>query len=361
MLNLLTNFVAKSENYAPNRMSLFTSRHKSTTESNYTDIESQLKHCYALMSDFTFNFSLETLQTALNQILISELQILDYALVLRTENGHSHLISNNTRFSSTQNDFSARKFSSHTPIFVESILVSTLFGIDQSDTELYSNKSLIVPLRFQDQEIGVLFLTKSKQKSFLKSDQYFFNVFGSHLAAIIKNLLAFQEIRKQSITDSLTQIPNRRQFIERYDNEVERASRYSRPLSVLMIDIDYFKNYNDKFGHLAGDKVLKEIAKVLKDEIRIEDFLARFGGEEFVAILPETDRSQAFKVAEKLRILVETQFKDQSLDDSGKITISIGFSSFPSEIKNPENLLKEADAHLFEAKKNGRNLVFPQI
>src|SRR6202012_3789592 len=165
-----------------------------------------------------------------------------------------------------------------------------------------------------------------------------------------------EEIYRLTTVDGLTQIFNRRYFVETLEREIGRALRYRRDLSLIMFDIDRFKGVNDTFGHLAGDHVLKHLASVIKTRIRREDVLARYGGEEFAIVLPEIDHYNAMAFAEKIRKLVEQA--DFKLEDAMiPVTGPIGVASIRGEIEDALEFIKHADTHLFTAKENGRNRV----
>jgi diguanylate cyclase len=166
---------------------------------------------------------------------------------------------------------------------------------------------------------------------------------------------AIEEQRKKAMHDALTGLPNREAYDERLEQEVTRLKRYGNKLSLMVCDIDLFKRINDNYGHLAGDKVLKIIAKSLQVNIRDSDFIARFGGEEFVALMPETSKEEAKLVAEKLRQKIENSpfsFKKEPV----QITISFGISEFAQD-ETADEVFSRADKALYEAKDNGRNQV----
>jgi two-component system, cell cycle response regulator len=165
-----------------------------------------------------------------------------------------------------------------------------------------------------------------------------------------------EEIYRLTTIDGLTQIYNKRFFLETLEREIGRAQRYHRELSLLMFDLDSFKRVNDTYGHLAGDHVLKNLASTVHHRIRKEDVLARYGGEEFAVILPEADAHSAMKFAEKLRRLAErTTFRFEETEIS--ITISIGVATFAPEIADAQAFIKVADERLYAAKAAGRNQV----
>ncbi len=172
---------------------------------------------------------------------------------------------------------------------------------------------------------------------------------------------ANEKIRRLSITDPLTGCYNRGYLMEFLPSEIKRSIRYSHPLSVIMCDIDHFKDVNDTYGHQAGDMVLKEFVGIIKKQIRDgSDWIARYGGEEFLIVLPETDAYRAGTVAERIRRSIE-----ESLIDAGgekiRITASFGVAGFDpkkkKEVVTSDILIKKADQMLYEAKKEGRNRV----
>jgi diguanylate cyclase (GGDEF)-like protein len=178
--------------------------------------------------------------------------------------------------------------------------------------------------------------------------------FRDENAAINHQLLERnEELRRLSITDSLTGLYNRTQLPEVLARELARSQRHERRFSILMIDIDHFKRFNDAHGHQAGDELLRQFAEILKGSIRACDFAARFGGEEFLVLLTETDPEGAFRLAESLRGSAE------ALRPHGeaRFTISIGVASYPQNGDDVESLIRQADDALYDSKRMGRNLV----
>lgn len=165
-----------------------------------------------------------------------------------------------------------------------------------------------------------------------------------------------EEIYRLTTIDGLTQIFNRRYFVETLEREIGRALRYRRELSLIMFDVDRFKLVNDTHGHLAGDYVLKHLASVIRARIRREDVLARYGGEEFGIVLPEIDHYNAMQFAEKVRRLIEQadfRFEDVVIP----VTVSVGVASLRGEVEDVLEFVKVADENLFAAKEAGRNRV----
>ncbi len=165
-----------------------------------------------------------------------------------------------------------------------------------------------------------------------------------------------EEIYRLTTTDGLTQVYNKRYFLETLEREVSRCHRYGRLLCLVMMDIDHFKKINDSFGHLAGDHVLKRVASAARSKIRREDIFARYGGEEFALILPEIETKGAVATAEKVRKIIEKQhfsFEDQDIP----VTLSAGVASLGGSITDAQELIRVADVKLYEAKSSGRNRV----
>ncbi len=162
-----------------------------------------------------------------------------------------------------------------------------------------------------------------------------------------------------SSIDGLTELYNYRYFHQHLQMELEREKRYNRSLSLIMLDIDDFKNYNDQYGHPVGDLVLKNLASILKTATRGCDVICRHGGEEFAVILPETDKKEAAIVCERIRQSVEkTNMLDAEGNSIGNIRITIGLASFPVDANNKNKLIEQADKALYRGKESGKNCTF---
>ena len=206
--------------------------------------------------------------------------------------------------------------------------------------------------------VGVLNLYRDQPQSFTNQEINLLAKIAMQVGQVIDNILLYKKTRALSITDELTGIFNRRYFNQRYEQEFLRAARYQRPLSVIMIDIDHFKTFNDTHGHLLGDKILKSVVKILSGNLRKADILARFGGEEFVIVLPEINSQRGWKVAEKLRLAIEQhKFPKAESQPLGHLTVSLGLASYPEHTQQGPRLLAMADEALYEAKAGGRNQV----
>lgn len=170
-----------------------------------------------------------------------------------------------------------------------------------------------------------------------------------------------KEFEELSITDGLTGLFNHRHFYSRAEIEFERAKRYNEPFSLLMLDVDNFKHYNDKYGHPSGDKLLETIGSLIRTHTRSSDIACRYGGEEFAILLPETDKSHAVMAAEKIRRIIQShEFPHRKTQPLGDITVSIGVASYPADekgVKKISELIEKADNALYEAKNRGKNRV----
>jgi len=167
-----------------------------------------------------------------------------------------------------------------------------------------------------------------------------------------------KQLKETAVTDGLTGVANHKSFVERLAVEFNRVQRYGSGLSLMMIDIDTFKEINDTHGHVAGDAVLKMIASIIKGNVRQSDFAARYGGDEFALILPETSIEKAYKVGEKLRRRVESTPIGLNEKTAVRVTLSIGVASYLSSMRDPQDLVQKADEALYMAKKAGRNKTF---
>jgi len=171
-----------------------------------------------------------------------------------------------------------------------------------------------------------------------------------------KRALLYQKMEKLATTDGLTGLNNHRNFQDLLAKEIERSRRYKRPLSLLLLDIDHFKSFNDTYGHPVGDLVLKEIAVCIRKSIRVNDIPARYGGEEFVVIVPEETQPGALTVAERIRSTIEKHVI-VSLGRQLKVTVSIGCATYPAHASTQQTFIDNADKALYFSKENGRNRI----
>ena len=208
--------------------------------------------------------------------------------------------------------------------------------------------AVILPMVGRTRKVGVLWALFKGGRPFARDEIDLLKVISSQAAVAVENALLKEHIERLAITDGLTGLYNHRYFRGALKRVVARAEERAEPVSLLMIDIDHFKRYNDTMGHLAGDELLRKLALFLRENVRPTDLVARYGGEEFAIILPGLSKWDAVNVAERLREGVEKNLG---------VTVSIGVASFPLDALNEDSLLSKADAALYEAKRKGRNRV----
>jgi len=212
---------------------------------------------------------------------------------------------------------------------------------------------------FDNDRVTVLFCASAQDIQALSEDNRLVaNAVASELVVAVENSRLYKLSKRLAITDELTGLFNYRHLQMRLDEEITRAKRFSNHISMLMIDADDFKRFNDTHGHIAGDGALSELGDVLRSVVREVDVVARYGGEEFSIVLPETDSAGAFVAAEKVREAVENhRFSDADGTRNCTLTVSIGLASYPTHAWDKESLLREADDALYRAKNGGKNRV----
>ncbi|MFH2137017.1 MAG: diguanylate cyclase [Candidatus Omnitrophota bacterium] len=247
----------------------------------------------------------------------------------------------------------------------ESVLVSDIetdmhFG--RANLPKYETKSLLsIPLKAKGRVLGVINVADKKvigqTNVFTQEDLQFIAVICNYAAIAIENAQLYGEVKNLAITDGLTNLFNHRYFQTQLQTEVARVQRYPHPLSLIMFDIDSFKQFNDTYGHPMGDLVLSQIGKTIKKTVRKVDIACRYGGEEFAVILPETKIKEAIVVAEKIRLAVEKmKFETGKESKKEKMTISGGVAEF-SKGMTKEEFVTLADDALYEAKSTGKNKI----
>jgi diguanylate cyclase (GGDEF)-like protein len=213
----------------------------------------------------------------------------------------------------------------------------------------FARNLIVVPLTTDASVIGLLVVEHHSGRRVERRVVSMIEQFAAHGALALRNSLLMQEVQTLADTDALTGVANRRIFSQALDREISRSARTNEPVSLMMIDIDHFKKYNDTHGHQAGDDVLRAVGAALKEASREFDIPARYGGEEFAVILPECSARQAVGVAERLREIV------CAIELEQPITASAGVATFPTNATDSESLIRTADEALYESKKDGRD------
>lgn len=243
-------------------------------------------------------------------------------------------------------------------IYIRSTTAENRFLHYRGETTKPYSSFLSIPLIYQQEVLGVINFGRCQEAGFSANDVKMLSLVANQVALAVTNAKLYTKTKELSVKDELTGVYNRRHFQRMLKMEWKRAVRFRRDLSVVMIDADHFKEYNDTFGHVQGDQVLKRLGGVFEKNLREVDTVARFGGEEFILLLPDTDKHGAIAVAEKLRKLVEREkCYDADGNETRKITISLGVATFPDDVGGIEDLIDHADIALYRSKEKGRNQV----
>jgi diguanylate cyclase (GGDEF)-like protein len=280
------------------------------------------------------------------------------ALVLRSHFGLPRKESENGRYALDENIY-GEALKRGQPIYVPDLQEAPARYEYHSGNHAKKGAFLALPLIAKNgRVVGVTNLFRRRPHSFSAKEIDLLRKIAGQLGQVLDTIAVYHQTRALSITDELTKVFNRRYFNQRFEREMQRAQRYHRVLALIMLDIDHFKIFNDTHGHLWGDAVLKQVAQTLDDNLRKADILARFGGEEFVILLPEIDKKHGRQVAEKLRRAIEnTSFPKAGTQPLGRITVSLGLAAFPEDAEGAGDLIHHADQGLYLAKSRGRNQV----
>ena len=222
-------------------------------------------------------------------------------------------------------------------------------------------RSLIaVPLKMQSKIVGVLYVDDFRPRQFPADRLHMLSILASFASMSIDNARLHQTTLQLACTDGLTGLYNQRHFKQMFNEQIVRSARYHKPLSIILFDLDNFKQFNDTYGHPNGDIVLQETAKLLRELLRGCDSLFRYGGEEFIALLPETAFTDAEQVAERIRgsIEAESPYFLGRLAATRGVTVSVGVATFPEDGDTVAQLFKTVDDLMYTAKRKGKNRVY---
>ncbi|MDA8122436.1 MAG: diguanylate cyclase [Deltaproteobacteria bacterium] len=246
-----------------------------------------------------------------------------------------------------------RVFDSGEPVYIPDVRSSTEF-LYYGGARMDVRSFMCVPLLSKGKAIGVLNVNHSEPNAFDAESLATMRVLASYLAIAIENAELFRFVKTLADKDSLTLLYNHGAFHEKLQVEMERAARYGRPLSVIMLDLDCFKEINDTHGHLVGDRILLMTAGVLCAHLRKSDIAARYGGDEFTVILPETDLSASSAIAGRIAAGISEVRMDTGKGEEIHFTASIGYAACLPDSKDRENILNVADRLMYESKRRGR-------
>lgn len=215
-----------------------------------------------------------------------------------------------------------------------------------------------LPLRSGDAVLGVLLVASGSHRELSSAEMDRLQVIANQSSLALQNALLHEELERLSVTDRLTELYNHGYFQQRLEEEIGRAARFAHPLALIMLDIDNFKDFNDRYLHQQGDDVLRAVSAIIRQNLRDMDVAARYGGEEFVIVLPETDAAGAAAVAERVRQSVsEYRFATGEGAQTVNNTISVGVASFPDHATTQAHLIEAADRAMYLAKRSGKNRV----
>jgi diguanylate cyclase (GGDEF)-like protein len=218
---------------------------------------------------------------------------------------------------------------------------------------------ICIPIIVKEEVSGIIYIDSKRTNAFSSRHEYFLNILAHEISIAIERALNYEQIKRLTVIDELTGVFNRRKFDIDLKDRLNEAIRYVKSLSLLMIDIDYFKKYNDYHGHQMGDMILKKIGGIFIESKRSTDRIYRYGGEEFSVICSETNKENARIFAERLREVIDQgKFEgEEKIRPGGNLTISVGVSNFPFDATKIDHLIKYADDALYRAKAEGRNRV----
>ncbi len=244
----------------------------------------------------------------------------------------------------------------HRPLLVNDVRRDFRFSITgQEDRPMAS--VMACPVMVGASAEGVLRMDSPTAGVYTQDDVRFLDILLDLVDTAITNARLFAQTQQLALTDGLTGLYRRQPFLEQLARELARAGRSREPVTVLMLDLDNFKQYNDTYGHPAGDGVLKAVAQILRAAVPPEGVCARYGGEEMAIVLPKTARAHGQAVAERIRRAVETDAQTVGGVSAKPVTVSIGFAVFPEDAQSDTELLRRADERLYQAKRDGKNRV----
>ncbi len=245
------------------------------------------------------------------------------------------------------------------PLLIEDIKKDFRFDLEKIEKQHVRPVSSLIssPLISEHKFLGILRIDSSSTRSYSQDDLRFLTTICDLGAVALENAQLFQRTKDLAIHDELTRLYTKGYFLDRLGEECKRGLRQDITFSLLMLDIDYFKNYNDKFGHISGDIVLKSLSNAITNSLKnFSPIISRFGGEEFCIILPSRDKNNAFKIADELRQKIE-KTKIVLRKHETHVTVSIGLASFLEDSTDADELIRKADKAMYEAKNKGRNQV----
>ncbi len=356
-ISYATEFLRKSE---IRLMKLFDTLNLRTSELEKS--QAQLEVIYENSRILTAILDTDGVVREVMRLMGTTLQHDCYALVFKDKHGHYY--------------YRARSEAGHANYHLKAIddkdteLIRKVAGMgepvrikdvrDREDYHAFSEKThavMMVPLTSHGSTSGLLVAESHVADQFKERDLQMLSIVARSAALALENAELHKRTEELTLIDELTETYNYRYFVQKLQEEKKRALRYNLPLSLIMVDIDWFKKFNDSYGHEVGNIVLKELSRIIKRCIRDVDVFARYGGEEFVVILPQTPQVEASVIGERIREQVEKTIIDAGPTAKLRVTVSVGVSAFPENGKSQEELVSVADQALYRAKGSGKNAV----
>lgn len=339
------------------------------------DSETLKEQLFALYTLYTFSknlnrsFHLDDFFKKSLAFLRESLRVKDISLMLINDNGDElqmkmwesdEIIPDNTRNIKCKvgEGIPGTAYQTGFPIVIQDISKEKRFLFYENE-KIRNGSFLAIPLKISNSNIlGILNIHQEKINAFQENEIVLFSAIADNMAHSIEKIKLYEKAQKQSMFDDLTNLYARRHFLECILREYNKAKRYEGMFSVVMIDIDHFKYFNDTYGHPIGDKVLKKVAKLIKNCVRQGDVVSRYGGEEIAILLLNTEKDGATITAEKIRDNIE-KYSVMKVDTgkTERITITAGVASYPEDGNSVEELMAAADKYLYLGKDQGRNIV----
>ena len=253
-------------------------------------------------------------------------------------------------------EFARQLLRTGAPVATPDAALDLRLAVEDRCPGLDAGPAVYVPLRQRDQTTAYLAVFRRRGTARFSAEEiHLVTLLGAWAAMALENLRLSESVEKLAITDDLTQVYNYRFLKSALRREIKRAGRFRQELSIIMIDVDNLKSYNDRHGHLRGSFLLRELAGLFAEQVRSFDLVAKYGGDEFTLILPQTGRDGAMVAGERMRQSVEEHAFP--LATRGMITVSMGVATFPTDASDPTSLLQAADRALYVAKQRGKNRV----
>jgi diguanylate cyclase (GGDEF)-like protein len=323
--------------------------------------QAQLEHIYENSRVLASILDTEGLVLAVDRIMGTVFGYSDYAVILITKGGYHYrvrCVGGVTNYTPEEVDIRQMEIVRRVGNVGEPVRIPDCRSRhDYRPLDEKNRSAMAVPMMARGHSGGVLLAESRNRDHFQERDIQLLSIVARSAAMALENAALHKRTEELTIMDELTRAFNYRHFVKKLDEEKKRAARYKMPLSIIMVDIDHFKLFNDTNGHEAGNAVLRELAKIIQGCIRDVDIFARYGGEEFVVVLPQTDLQAARIIGERIREQVEAH--KVLLPELGHrtITVSVGVSSYPENGRSENELVDAADKALYRAKGDGRNMV----